>query len=242
MEYEFEFLMDDKYQKGDLVFEDNNKKFYLCDRDDLYLMRFLETIRDDNGREQMIIGKSMSCRNTSKVLFELLEKNGIKTHFADTFDSSYLAVKKTELFEGYAVVRNIASWQYAEQTGLKEGEELKEAVFETYIEASDEEKAEIKKIALKANEILKEFLKDKFIKLVDMRLKFGKIGNDIVICDEISCDNCRMWDLLTDIKLDRDRFIFDLGGIDESYLDVSQRITKSLTDYLTKEEKEYFGI
>ena len=228
-------------ERKELIYNGNSKKFYSTEDDRFLIIEFKDEIVADDGRKGYIFGKASTNSRMSKVIFTLLEEKGIKTHYVDEDDFVSLLVKNTEQLSTYAVVHNYASASYAEMNGLEEGEYLGSPEVEiVFREEYDEELADkIEQIALKVNEILVPYFKSKFMKIIDIKLEFGyDADGELLLIDEISLDNCRLWDLFTDIKLDADRFRLNLGGAEQVYGDVLERVYKDNIDYLSKEEKE----
>ncbi len=226
-------------RKG-LIYEGNSKKFYSTEDDKYLIIEFKDDIVADDGKKGFIFGKASTNSRMSKVLFTLLEEKGVKTHYVDEEDFVSLIVKNTEQLSSYAIVHNYASLAYAEMNGLNEGDDLGSPEVEIIFREEFDEKLadEMEEIALKVNSILLPFFKDKFMKLVDIKLEFGYADGELLLIDEISLDTCRLWDYYTDIKLDADRFRLGLGGVEQVYGDVLERIYKDNIDYLSKEEKE----
>ena len=228
-------------ERKELLYNGNSKKFYATEDDRFLIIEFKDEIVADDGRKGYIFGKASTNSRMSKVLFTLLEEKGVKTHYVDEDDFVSLLVKNTDQLSSYVVVHNYASASYAEMNGLEEGEYLGEPEVEViFKEEFDEELADkMEEISLEVNSILVPYFKDKFMKLVDIKLEFGyDADGELLLIDEISLDTCRLWDYFTDIKLDADRFRLDLGGVDQVYGDVLERLYKDNIDYLSKEEKE----
>ena len=173
----------------------------------------------------------------------MLNEKGIKTHFVKKVSDREQVCKKVDIVPLEVIVRNIAAGSMAKRYGIEEGRELKTTVLEISYKKDElgdplmndyhavaiglttfEELNYIYDQARKVNEILKEFFLKQDIKLVDFKLEFGKIGDEIVLADEISPDTCRLWDLKTGEKLDKDRFIRELGDLVEGYTKVLERI------------------
>ena len=173
----------------------------------------------------------------------MLNEKGIKTHFVKKVSDREQVCKKVDIVPLEVIVRNIAAGSMAKRYGIEEGRELKTTVLEISYKKDElgdplmndyhavaiglttfEELNYIYDQARKVNEILKEFFLKQDIKLVDFKLEFGKIGDEIVLADEISPDTCRLWDLKTGEKLDKDRFRRELGDLVEGYTKVLERI------------------
>ncbi len=181
----------------------------------------------------------------SKILFQLCEQNGIKTHFLKQISENELLIRRVEIIPLEIIVRNIAAGSLCKRLGLKEGKVLKEPIVEfsykndelgdplltrAYIKnaleiADDKLLDSICELALKANKIFIEFFKNIGIKVVDFKLEFGtdKEGR-LLLADELSPDNFRFWDYKTNEKLDKDRFRQDLGNVEGAYQEVLKRV------------------
>jgi phosphoribosylaminoimidazole-succinocarboxamide synthase len=176
--------------------------------------------------------------------FEMLEKQGIPTHFEKLLSDREMLVKAVEIIPVEVIVRNIAAGSLAKRLGLEEGTPMKRPVLEFCYKsdelgdpminhyhiyalglASEEEMKVIEDIALKVNSILVEYLKPRNIELVDFKLEFGRYKGRVILADEISPDTCRFWDADTREKLDKDRFRRDLGNVEEAYREVLKRLT-----------------
>ena len=176
--------------------------------------------------------------------FELLEKQGIKTHYVSMPSDREMLVKKLDMIPLEVVMRNVAAGSLAERLGLEEGTVLSKPIVELYYKsdklgdpmlnhyhiqavglATPEEVAEIEEKGLKINAILKDFLKEKKVDLIDFKLEFGRYNGEVILGDEISPDNCRFWDSDTHEKLDKDRFRRDLGNVEGAYKEMLRRLT-----------------
>jgi phosphoribosylaminoimidazole-succinocarboxamide synthase len=154
-----------------------------------------------------------------------------------------MLVKEVTILPLEVIVRNIAAGSLAKRLGLEEGAVMKKSVLEFcykndelgdpmineyHIEALDlatkEQIEEIKRYSFKINDILGKYFKTRGIKLIDFKLEFGLHKGKVILADEISPDTCRLWDIETDKKLDKDRFRRDLGEVEETYKEVFKRI------------------
>jgi phosphoribosylaminoimidazole-succinocarboxamide synthase len=231
-------------KKLQMLYEGKAKKVYVTDVEDKYIIEYKDDATAFNGAKKGTIADKGVVNNAmSAYLFEVLEKEGVSTHFVEKIDERNMAVKKVEIVPLEVIVRNIAAGSLSKRLGLEEGTELPVTVLEFcykndelgdpmineyHIEAmklaTSEEIEKIKKMALKVNEVLTQRFRRSNIKLVDFKLEFGRYGNDIILADEISPDTCRLWDADTDEKLDKDRFRRDLGRVEESYHEVLERL------------------
>jgi len=179
----------------------------------------------------------------SSILFTVIEEKGIPTHFVKYLSETEQLVKAVEIVPLEVIIRNIAAGSISKRLGIEEGRVFEEPVFEFCYKnddfhdpiineyhakamklATDQEMQEIKNYAFKVNEILKDFFLEKGLKLVDFKLEFGRYDGKIILADEISPDTCRLWDVETNEKMDKDRFRRDLGDVEEAYQDVLKRI------------------
>ena len=177
------------------------------------------------------------------MLFELLSKKGIKTHFIKRLNDREQLCKRVEIIPLEVIVRNVAAGSMAKRYGIAEGMELKTTVLELSYKNDElgdplindyhavamglttfEELSEIYALASKINDILREVFLKKDINLIDFKLEFGRLDGEILLADEISPDTCRFWDVKTGEKLDKDRFRRDLGNVTEAYEEILSRI------------------
>jgi phosphoribosylaminoimidazole-succinocarboxamide synthase len=181
----------------------------------------------------------------SSALFQMLEASGIHTHFVEQLSPVDMLVKRLEIVPLEVIVRNIAAGSFVKRYGVQEGLEFANPTFEfSYKDdalgdplindshalamglATEEEIDFIRFSALRINDILKAFFRERGIILVDFKLEFGRYKGEILLGDEISPDTCRFWDAVTRKKLDKDRFRQDLGGVEEAYAEMLRRVTE----------------
>lgn len=228
-----------------LVYEGKAKKIYLTGKDNVYLQEFKDDATAFNGlKKDKIAHKGELNNQISSKIFEYLKQNDIPTHFIEKISDIGMLVSKVDIIKVEVVCRNIAAGSLVKKFGFIEGDELKEPIVEYYLK-SDElgdplftedhifaldladkfDLDTIKKMTLRINILLKNFFAERGIKLVDFKLEFGKDKNgNIILADEISPDTCRLWDSQTNKKLDKDRFRFDLGEVEEAYQEIKNRI------------------
>jgi phosphoribosylaminoimidazole-succinocarboxamide synthase len=173
----------------------------------------------------------------------MLESHGVKTHFVRRIDDRQMLCKRLDIVPVEIVVRNIVAGSLAKRLGRQEGETLKHPFVEYYYKsdplddpliyaehaiafgwATEPELTEIKKQALRINDLLSSFLDERGVLLVDFKLEFGRHHGQILLGDEICPDTCRFWDKATRQKLDKDRFRRDLGGVEEAYHEMLRRV------------------
>lgn len=227
------------------LYEGKAKKVYATDDDGLVIVSYKDDATAFNGlKKGTIVGKGVVNNKMSNLMMQLLEKNGVKTHFVRELNDRETLVKKVKIVPLEVIVRNISAGSFAKRYGVSEGIVFAEPTFEFSYKNDDlgdpllntshalalnlatkEEIAQIKEMALKVNEILRAYFKSLNVTLVDFKLEFGKTADgDIVLADEISPDTCRFWDSTTGEKLDKDRFRRDLGGVEGAYQEMMRRI------------------
>ena len=208
------------------------------------LIRYKDTATAFNGEKQAkLSGKGQLNAEISNIIFGYLRGNGIKTHLIEVIDDTSTLVKKAEIIMVEVIVRNIAAGSFSIKYGVSEGETLKNTIIEFSLK-SDElgdpminesqitaiglaTKGELEEMAyqaLKINELLRSLFAKENITLVDFKLEFGRCEGEIILCDEISPDSCRLWDTATKEKLDKDRFRRNLGDVLDGYREVLRRL------------------
>ena len=228
-----------------MLYEGKAKQVFLTENENEYLIHYKDDATAFNGeKKDIIMGKGELNLAISTVIFEMLEKNGIKTHYIKTVNKRDMVVKKVTILPLEVIIRNISAGSICKRLNLEEGIQFKEPIFEicykddklgdplinddhavalNLIERS--ELKQIKKVTLEINKLLIEFFKKVGLKLIDFKIEFGKtIDGEIILADEISPDTCRLWDAKTNEKMDKDRFRRDLGNLIEGYEEVLKRI------------------
>ncbi len=229
------------------LYEGKAKIVYEND-DDTYIIKFKDDVTAfDAIKKANISEKGRINLEITSIVFELLEKNNIKTHFIKKLSENSMLVKKAKRLDVEVVVRNKAAGSLCKRLGIKESTELNPPLVELFYKSdelhdpliciehvkllnlcSEEDVSIMKQTALKVNDILKAFFDNINIELIDFKLEFGKTKEgDIILIDEISPDSCRLWDKTTKEKLDKDRFRFDLGDLKEGYLKILNSIRSS---------------
>jgi phosphoribosylaminoimidazole-succinocarboxamide synthase len=230
--------------KGELLHEGKAKRVFLTDQKDRYIQEFKnDATAFDGTKKGTIEGKgSVNCQVSTR-MFKLLESKGVTTHFVDILSDNEMSILPVKIIKVEVVVRNIAAGSLVKVRGFKEGTKLDPTIVEWYLKddslhdpllnddhvyalglADSHELAGLKKDALKINDILGEFFGSIGINLVDFKLEFGRRPDKkIILADEISPDTCRLWDKKTGMKLDKDRFRFDLGNVEDAYQEILKR-------------------
>ncbi len=234
-----------KMEKLEQLYEGKAKKIYATSDPNLYWVEYKDDATAFNGEKKAQIAQKGSLNNQITTLFfNLLKENGVDNHFVEQLSATEQIVKKVTIIPIEVVVRNIAAGSLAKRLGMEEGTELTRTVVEYYYKddalgdpiinddhiallelASVEQLATIKSIALKVNDILKAYMLERKTILVDFKLEFGVTpAGEVILADEISPDTCRFWDAETKQKLDKDRFRRDLGGVEEAYQEILNRV------------------
>jgi phosphoribosylaminoimidazole-succinocarboxamide synthase len=227
------------------LYEGKAKVIYKTEEEDKVIVFFKDSATAfDAIKRAEIEGKGAINNTISSLLFELLEKSGIKTHYIKKLSDREMLVWRAKRFDLEVVVRNITAGSLCKRLGLEEGLELKPPLVEFFYKndrlhdplicaehikllnlAEDWQVQSMKEMALKINQVLREFFKEHGLLLVDFKLEFGILPDgSLAVIDEISPDTCRLWDAKTREKLDKDRFRFDLGDLMEGYKRVLEKI------------------
>lgn len=234
-------------EKLEMMYEGKAKKIYATDKADEVIIYYKDDATAFNGEKKgQIEDKGVMNNEITAILFELLEKKGVKTHFIKKLSDREQLCKKVEIVPLEVIVRNVAAGSMAKRLGLEEGYKLRTTVFEfSYKDdelgdplinsyhavaigaATFEEIDAILKMTATINDVLKEVFAAQNINLIDFKIEFGRCEDGtIVLADEISPDTCRFWDATTGEKLDKDRFRRDLGNVKDAYVEILKRISK----------------
>jgi phosphoribosylaminoimidazole-succinocarboxamide synthase len=201
----------------------------------------------NNQKKGTITGKGVLNNRISEYLMLRLAEIGIPTHFVRRLNMREQLVKQVQIIPIEVVIRNVVAGSLAKRFGLEEGAALPRSVVEYYYKkdelndpmvseehitafgwASTQDLDDIMQLSLRVNDFLTGLFLGIGIRLIDFKLEFGRLyeGDEmrIVLADEISPDNCRLWDLKTNEKLDKDRFRRDLGKVEEAYQEVARRL------------------
>lgn len=231
-------------EKKEQLYEGKAKKVYATDDPKVVLVDYKDDATAFNGlKKGTILNKGVVNNKVTNFLMQMLEKEGIETHYIKQLSDRETLVKKVEIVPIEVIVRNIAAGSLAKRLGLEEGTPLKSTVLEFCYKndelgdpmindyhiaaiglATKDELEQITKMSLKVNEFLTKYLANLNIELVDFKLEFGRYDGRIILADEISPDTCRFWDSTTHQKLDKDRFRRDLGGVEEAYEEILMRL------------------
>ena len=232
-------------EKKEQLYEGKAKKVFATDDKDLVIVSYKDDATAFNGlKKGTIAGKGVINNKMSNFLMQILEKQGVKTHFVEELSERETLVKKVKILPLEVFIRNISAGSFAKHYGVEEGVVFDEPTIEFSYKNDDlgdpllneyhalalklatkDEIALVKSMAFKINEVLKEYFKKLNVTLVDFKIEFGKTSDgQIVLADEISPDTCRFWDSTTGEKLDKDRFRRDLGGVEGAYQEMMRRL------------------
>ena len=227
------------------LYEGKAKKVFATNDPDLVIVSYKDDATALDGlKKGTITGKGVINNRMSNYLCRLLEKHGVPTHFVEELNDRETVVKKVSIVPLEVIIRNISAGSFAKRYGVKEGivfseptiefsyknDDLHDPLINSYQAlalglATKKEIEEIKAMAFKVNDILKEYFLSLNVKLVDFKLEFGRLKDGtIVLADEISPDTCRFWDADTNEKLDKDRFRRDMGGVEDAYNEMMKRV------------------
>ena len=230
--------------KKEMIYEGKAKKVYKTDDKNKYIVEYKDDATAFNGKKKgTIAGKGIVNNKMSAAMFMLLEEEGIPTHMIELINDRESLVKAVEIIPVEVIVRNVAAGSLAKRLGLEEGTKMDKTVLEFCYKndelgdpmindyhiaalnlATEAEIEKVKKYSFKINEVLVNYFKEKRIRLIDFKLEFGIYEDKVILADEISPDTCRLWDLVSNKKLDKDRFRRDLGDVEETYQEVLKRI------------------
>ncbi|MCI8415721.1 MAG: phosphoribosylaminoimidazolesuccinocarboxamide synthase [Ruminiclostridium sp.] len=232
-------------KKLEQMYEGKAKKVFRTDDPERFIVEYKDDATAFNGQKKgTILGKGGINNRMTNMLMQMLEKQGVPTHFVEELSERETVVKKVTIVPLEVIVRNISAGSFAQRYGVEEGIVFDEPTIEFSYKNDDlgdplmnqyhalalklatkEEIETIKTMALKVNAALKEFFLTVGIKLVDFKLEFGRTSDGtVILADEISPDTCRLWDQETNEKLDKDRFRRDLGNVEDAYQEVMRRL------------------
>ena len=220
------------------------KSVYYTDDDDYLIIHFRnDTSAFDGERIEQLDRKGMVNNKFTAFIMDKLEESGVKTHHVKLLSDEEAVVKKLDMLPIECVVRNISAGSICKRLGVEEGLDLNPPTFEFFLKndalhdpmlndyhirsfgwATDEEIEQMKTLTFQVNDVLKKMFADAGMLLVDYKLEFGRFKGELLLGDEFSPDGCRLWDVETREKLDKDRFRQGLGGVVEAYEEVGQRL------------------
>ncbi len=227
------------------LYEGKAKKVYATEDEQLVIVSYKDDATALDGlKKGSISGKGVINNKMSNYLMQILEKEGVPTHFVEELNERETVVKKVSIVPLEVIIRNISAGSFAKRYGVEEGivfaeptiefsyknDDLHDPLINSYHAlalglATKQEIETIKSMAFKVNSVLKDYFIKLNVKLVDFKLEFGRLADgSIVLADEISPDTCRFWDADTNEKLDKDRFRRDMGGVEDAYNEMMRRV------------------
>ncbi len=236
-------------EKRNLLYEGKAKRVYETDDPNLLIVSYKDDATAFNGlKKGTIIGKGVINNHMSNRLMVKLEAYGVPTHYVKELNERDTLVKRVQIVPLEVIVRNVAAGSFSKRYGMEEGVTFEQPTVEYSYKndalgdpllntshalalgvATQPEIDTIRSYALKVNELLKLFWLKCGVMLVDFKLEFGRDANgQIILADEISPDTCRLWDVQTHEKLDKDRFRRDLGGVEDAYREIMRRMEAHL--------------
>ena len=228
------------------LYEGKAKKVYATEDENLCIVSYKDDATAFNGlKKGTIAQKGIVNNRMTNMMMQLLEKQGVPTHFVKELSDRDTVVKKVKIVPLEVIILNVSAGSFAKRYGVEEGIPFDEPTIEFSYKNDDlgdplindyhalalklatkEEIELIKKYAFKVNDVLKAYFLTLGVKLIDFKLEFGKTAEgQIVLADEISPDTCRFWDAKTNEKLDKDRFRRDMGGVEDAYKEIFKRVT-----------------
>jgi phosphoribosylaminoimidazole-succinocarboxamide synthase len=236
--------------KGKKLYEGKAKIIYDTSEKGLVIQHFKDDATAFNAlKKANIEGKGVLNNRISEHLLNSLSQCGIKTHLVKRLNMREQLIRKAEIVPIEFIVRNIATGSLSKRLGISEGTVLEKPLLEYYLKndelgdpiiskehiyafewATEKEIEIIDNMSFRINDLLQGIFRGVGIKLVDFKIEYGRVWNEnkeikeIILADEISPDTCRLWDMETEKKLDKDRFRKNLGNLIEAYQDVARRL------------------
>lgn len=229
----------------ELIYEGKSKLIYSTDSNDRVVIRF----KDDatafyNIKRAKIENKGKMCCAISSMLLSYLNKNGVNTHFVEQVDAESQLCRVVEHIPIEVIVRNVIAGSMAKRLGIEEGIVPENTIFDLCLRSADlgdplvndhhvvalglasyEDLQTIYEISAKANSLLVDLFNKVGIQLVDFKIEFGRAEDGtLVLADELTPDTCRLWDIDSGERMDKDRFRRDLGRVRETYEEVAKRL------------------
>ncbi len=232
-------------EKLEQLYEGKAKKVYKTEDPNLVIVDYKDDATAFNGEKKgTIVGKGVVNNRMTNHVFQLLEKAGVPTHFVEELSDRETLVKKVSIVPLEVIIRNVAAGSFSKRMGVEEGTALlcpilefsykEDALGDPFINddyalalgfATQEEIDTIKGYTKKVNEVMQAYFLQMDMKLIDFKIEFGKDSEgNIILADEVSPDTCRLWDVHTNEKLDKDRFRRDMGNVEDAYAEVFSRL------------------
>ncbi len=231
----------------DLLYEGKAKQVYATNEQDKVILHYKDDATAFNNiKRATILNKGVLSNAISTLLFEELERAGIKTHYLRSLGERDQLCRRVEIIPLEVIVRNVIAGSMAQRLGVEEGTEPRNTIFDICFKSDElgdplmndhhavalglatyEELAAIYAASARINEVLKELFARINIRLIDFKVEFGKtLEGELVLADEVSPDTCRLWDATTGEKLDHDRFRRDMGNVREAFEEILERLKR----------------
>jgi len=231
-------------KKLEQLYEGKAKKVFKTDNADHYLIEYKDDATAFNGEKRgSIEDKGVVNNLMSAKMFQLLENEGVESHLVELLNDREMLVKAVEIIQVEVIVRNVATGSMVRRLGIEDGITLEPTVLEYCLKsdafgdpiindyhiaamklATEDEMKQIRDMAFKINEFMKETFIKLDLKLIDFKLEFGRFKGKVILADEISPDTCRFWEVGTNRKMDKDRFRQDLGNVKATYQEVLKKV------------------
>ena len=231
-------------EKREQLYEGKAKKVFATDDPSIVIVSYKDDATAFNGiKKGTIQGKGVINNRMTNLVFQRFEAAGIPTHFIEELNDRETAVRKVEIVPLEVIIRNVAAGSFSKRMGVPEGQALLCPILEFSYKNDDlgdpfinddyalalglatkEEIDTIRDYTHRINEIMKEYFAGAGMRLIDFKIEFGRYNGKIILADEVSPDTCRLWDMETNEKLDKDRFRRDLGNVEEAYNEVFHRL------------------
>jgi phosphoribosylaminoimidazole-succinocarboxamide synthase len=231
-------------EKREELYAGKAKSVYRTDDPDRFVMVFRDdTSAFDGEKKEQLNRKGMVNNKFNAFIMDRLEQAGVPTHFEGLLSDTESLVKKLDMIPVECVVRNVSAGSLCRRLGVEEGQDLNPPTYELFLKndalhdpmvneslattfgwAKEDELARMKELTYKVNVVLKTLFEEAGMLLVDYKLEFGRSNGTIVLGDEFSPDGCRIWDMETRKKMDKDRFRQGLGDVIETYEEVGRRL------------------
>lgn len=230
-----------------MLYEGKAKQIFVTDDPSRVIVHYKDDASAYNGiKRAQITNKGILNNKISSIIYGLLEKEGIKTHFIERLDDRNQLCQRVQVIPVEVIVRNRAAGSMARRLGLEEGMKPDNVIYEYCYKNDDlddpiinehhavalglstyEEMEEIHRLTVRINELLIDMFARIGVMLVDFKIEFGRLADgSLVLSDELSPDTCRLWDADTQERLDKDRFRRDLGRVGEAYEEILNRLSK----------------
>ena len=231
----------------EMLYEGKAKQVFRTDDPEKIIIHYTDAATAFNNiKKATIENKGVLNNAISTIIFKELHKAGVKTHYVETISDRDQVCRRVEIIPLEVIVRNVIAGSMAQRLGIEEGTQPSNTIFDICYKRDElgdplindhhavalgivtyEELERIYRMASRINKILKALFARMNIKLVDFKIEFGRTPEgEIVLADEVSPDTCRLWDMTTGERLDKDRFRRDLGRVREAYEEILERLKK----------------